>query len=85
MIYLARKISFINTIGIYYMYIQMQEKEIYNQRQSILEEIEAVRQREASIKRETEVFGRYTLFSLIIPSQVYSKTVTVHQSVNKGL
>ncbi|XP_053399903.1 centriole and centriolar satellite protein ofd1-like [Mercenaria mercenaria] len=37
---------------------EMQEKEIYNQRQSILEEIEAVRQREAAIKRESEVFGR---------------------------
>ncbi|KAL4230641.1 oxidative DNA demethylase [Mactra antiquata] len=37
---------------------EMQEKEIYNQRQSILEEIEAVRQREASMKREIEVFAR---------------------------
>ena len=37
----------------------MQEKEIYNQRQSILEEIEAVRQREAQIKREGEVINRY--------------------------
>ena len=36
----------------------MQEKEIYNQRQSILEEIEAVRQREAQIKREGEVINR---------------------------
>ena len=41
--------------------LQMQEKEIYNQRQSILEEIEAVRQREAQIKREGEVISRYSL------------------------
>jgi len=34
------------------------EKEVYNQRQSILEEIEAVRQRESSISRELDVNAR---------------------------
>ncbi|XP_052792413.1 centriole and centriolar satellite protein OFD1-like isoform X1 [Mya arenaria] len=37
---------------------EMLEKEVYNQRQSILEEIEAVRQREVSINREQDVNSR---------------------------
>uniref|UniRef100_A0A2C9KXP3 Uncharacterized protein n=1 Tax=Biomphalaria glabrata TaxID=6526 RepID=A0A2C9KXP3_BIOGL len=37
---------------------EMQEREIYAQRQSILEEIEAVRQREVEVKREAEVNKR---------------------------
>ncbi|KAK3610643.1 hypothetical protein CHS0354_028023 [Potamilus streckersoni] len=37
---------------------EIQEKEIYNQRQSILEEIEAVHMREAQVKREAEVNQR---------------------------
>ena len=39
--------------------LQLQEKEVYSQRQMLLSEIESVRQREAEVKREGEVNKRY--------------------------
>lgn len=38
---------------------QLQEKEVYSQRQMLLSEIESIRQRESEIKREAEVNKRY--------------------------
>ena len=37
----------------------MSEKEAYSQRQTILEEIEAVRQREVTLRRQQEVDQRF--------------------------
>lgn len=37
---------------------QIHEKEIYAQRQSILEEIEVIRKRESEVKRESEINTR---------------------------
>ena len=40
--------------------IQMQERETYSQRQSTLAEIEAVRSREADLKRQADLHSRYS-------------------------
>ena len=37
---------------------QLQEREVYSQRQMLLSEIESIRQREAELKREAEVNKR---------------------------
>ncbi|CAL1527674.1 unnamed protein product [Lymnaea stagnalis] len=47
-----------NTLERLQQQTEMQEREMHAQRQSILEEIEAVRQREAEVKREAEVNKR---------------------------
>lgn len=43
--------------------MKIHEKEIYSQRQSILEEIEVLRKREAEVKRSSDSNERFTVLS----------------------
>ena len=45
---------------------QLQEKEVYSQRQMLLSEIESIRQREAEVKREAEVNKRYGMLTIYL-------------------
>ena len=47
--------KFPNDICIFSFLTQLSERETYSQRQSLLAEIEAIRQREATIRRKDEV------------------------------
>jgi hypothetical protein len=44
-----------------FLYLKIHEKEIYAQRQSILEEIEILRKREAEVKRSSEGNERFVI------------------------
>lgn len=46
-----------------FFFMKMHEKEIYSQRQSILEEIEVLRKREAEVKRSSDSNERFTVLS----------------------
>ena len=47
----------------YNFFMKIHEKEIYSQRQSILEEIEVLRKREAEVKRSSDSNERFTVLS----------------------
>lgn len=49
--------------NIFFFFMKMHEKEIYSQRQSILEEIEVLRKREAEVKRSSDSNERFTVLS----------------------
>ena len=46
-----------------FFFMKIHEKEIYSQRQSILEEIEVLRKREAEVKRSSDSNERFTVLS----------------------